>query len=137
MKRLMLIWLLAPCIAAAQNSLVGHWVGQVKPERAKMMKAAKLPEHVELLSYALDRLERSTVTVDLLADGTFKYFFDDGYREDQVHIRGTWKATPTAVIITIGALKKHSESMPLTDGGKHFTTTYNDIDTVPIIFSRG
>jgi hypothetical protein len=126
------LFLMAP-IAFAQNSLAGHWVGTVKPDRDKLMAKATVPEHRKLLDYAIGRLEKAQATLDLNPNGTFKYLFFDGYNADRQQIAGTWTSTSTDVVIKV---KAFTQKLPLTDGGKHITTNYNDIVGVPIIFTQ-
>jgi hypothetical protein len=125
-----------PMYAMPDNSLQGPWVGQIQPDRDKLMRAAKLPEHRELLSYAIKRLEQSHVTLNLNSDGSFDYVFDDGYAADRTVVSGLWNATKSTLLLTIGQDKRRVEKLPILAGGKHITTNYNDIDGVPIIFTR-
>lgn len=136
MRRLLILVLLLPVAALADNSMWGQWTGQIKPDHEKLMRAAKLPEHRELLAYAIKRLEQSHVILYLNSDGSFDYTFDDGYAADKTVVSGLWKATKSTLFLTLGQGHPHTEKLPITDGGKHITTNYNDIDGVPIIFTH-
>ncbi len=137
MRRLLILALLLPVSALADNTMWGQWTGQIKPDKEKLMRAAKLPEHRELLDYAIKRLAQSRVSLYLNSDGSFDYTFDDGYAADKATVSGLWKATQTALSLTMGrGPTSHTDKLPITDGGKHILTNYNDIDGVPIIFTH-
>lgn len=120
----------------ADGSMKGQWTGRIQPDQEKLMRSAKLPEHKKLLLYAIQRLREAHVVLDLNADSSFDYIFDDGFAADHVDVKGQWKATKSAVILTHGRGRIQVDKLPIIDGGKHITTNYNDIDGVPIIFSR-
>ena len=136
MRGAIVFLLLLPCLAGAdQSSFLGHWTGKIKPDRDYMMKDVRIPEHRKLLTYALARLEQSTVTLDLYSNGRFMYRFDDGYAADNYTLRGSWKTSPANLELLVDG-QKDADLLPLSDGGKHFTTNYNDAKGVPIIFSH-
>ena len=96
---LFLLLLFSGFAPADPPDLVGHWVGKISADSAKMLAKAKTPEHKKLLRYTIDRLGNSTLTLDLNANKSFRWFFADGYAPDEDLVAGKWQIKGDTLVL--------------------------------------